>query len=60
MDVGQPKDFLTGMCLYLSSRREKAPQDLAKGDSIVGNVIVVSAFRLDFISELSREHSYVL
>lgn len=40
MDVGQPKDFLTGMCLYLTSRREKAPQDLAKGDSIVGNVIV--------------------
>ena len=41
MDVGQPKDFLTGMCLYLDSLREKASSDLAKGPCIVGNVIVV-------------------
>ena len=26
MDVGQPKDFLTGMCLYLNSLRQKSPQ----------------------------------
>ncbi|KAJ1675335.1 mannose-1-phosphate guanyltransferase [Spiromyces aspiralis] len=25
MDVGQPKDFLTGICLYLSSLAKKAP-----------------------------------
>ena len=41
MDVGQPKDFLTGMCLYLNFLREKA-QPLASGPCIVGNVIVVS------------------
>ncbi len=42
MDVGQPKDFLTGMCLYLDSLREKSSKELAKGPCIVGNVIVVS------------------
>lgn len=41
MDVGQPKDFLTGMCLYLGALREKNPDQLANGPSIVGNVIVV-------------------
>ncbi|KAI9321303.1 mannose-1-phosphate guanyltransferase [Dichotomocladium elegans] len=29
MDVGQPKDFLTGTCLYLSHLTKKRPQDLA-------------------------------
>lgn len=40
MDVGQPKDFLTGMCLYLASLREKRSEDLAKGPCIVGDVLV--------------------
>lgn len=40
MDVGQPKDFLTGMCLYLDSLRDKQSPDLAKGPCLVGNVIV--------------------
>ncbi|KAF7991308.1 hypothetical protein HCN44_002870 [Aphidius gifuensis] len=40
MDVGQPKDFLTGMCLYLSSLREKSPDKLHIGDGIVGDVLV--------------------
>lgn len=40
MDVGQPKDFLTGMCLYLSSLRKKAPETLFFGDGIVGDVLV--------------------
>ncbi|XP_077983610.1 mannose-1-phosphate guanylyltransferase catalytic subunit beta-like [Glandiceps talaboti] len=40
MDVGQPKDFLTGMCLYLTHLRNTAPDKLAKGDGIVGNVLV--------------------
>lgn len=44
MDVGQPKDFLTGMCLYLNFLREKSKSDqtelLAKGPCIVGDVIV--------------------
>jgi len=37
MDIGQPKDFLKGLGLYLSS----CPQNiLAKGPSIVGNVLM--------------------
>ena len=40
MDVGQPKDFLTGMCMYLGSLRQKNSSSLATGPSIVGNVIV--------------------
>ena len=42
MDVGQPKDFLTGMCLYLNSLKEKKSVELATGPGIVGNVIMVS------------------
>ena len=41
MDVGQPKDFLTGMCMYLSSIRQRKPEMLAQGPCIMGNVIVV-------------------
>jgi len=56
MDVGQPKDFLTGMCLYLEFLRENqknqkfkekhqnpklsVPTQLAEGPCIVGDVIV--------------------
>lgn len=40
MDVGQPADFLTGMCLYLGSLKQKNSGQLASGPSIVGNVIV--------------------
>ncbi|KAL0079360.1 mannose-1-phosphate guanyltransferase [Phycomyces blakesleeanus] len=29
MDVGQPKDFLTGTCLYLTHMSKKHPQELA-------------------------------
>ncbi|CAG9537207.1 unnamed protein product [Cercopithifilaria johnstoni] len=40
MDVGQPKDFLTGMRLYLKYLRDKSPSLLAHGSHINGNVIV--------------------
>lgn len=41
MDVGQPADFLTGMCLYLGSLRQKGSSQLSKNNPcIVGNVIV--------------------
>lgn len=40
MDVGQPKDFLTGMCLYLNSLKQKSPQVLYQGHGVVGNVLV--------------------
>lgn len=40
MDVGQPADFLTGMCLYLTSLAGKQSDMLTTGPCIVGNVIV--------------------
>ncbi|RWS05222.1 hypothetical protein B4U79_05106 [Dinothrombium tinctorium] len=40
MDVGQPKDFLTGMCLFLNSIRQKVPSTLYQGPGIIGNVLV--------------------
>ena len=42
MDVGQPKDFLTGMVMYLHYLREKHPALLHEGTGIIGNVLVVS------------------
>lgn len=43
MDIGQPKDFLTGMCMYLHSLRQRAPERLHSGPGFLGNVLVVSA-----------------
>uniref|UniRef100_A0A1B6C4A4 mannose-1-phosphate guanylyltransferase n=2 Tax=Clastoptera arizonana TaxID=38151 RepID=A0A1B6C4A4_9HEMI len=40
MDVGQPRDFLKGMCLYLTSLRQKSPEQLYNGSGVVGNVLV--------------------
>lgn len=40
MDVGQPKDFLTGMCFYLNHLKHKKPSELQQGHHIVGNVLV--------------------
>lgn len=42
MDVGQPKDFLTGMCLYLTSlKQKKSPLLTTNPDmGIVGNVLI--------------------
>ncbi|CAL1528881.1 unnamed protein product [Lymnaea stagnalis] len=40
MDVGQPKDFLTGMCMYLASLKTKQPEKLHQGQGIVGNVLI--------------------
>ena len=58
MDVGQPKDFLTGMCLYLDSIRNSPTSSrspvLAKGPSIVGNVLVVSNTNSKIVSDGSR------
>ncbi|KAJ3128382.1 Mannose-1-phosphate guanylyltransferase 1 [Nowakowskiella sp. JEL0407] len=39
-DVGQPKDFLAGMQLYLNSIKKKDPSRLASGVEIVGNVLI--------------------
>ncbi|ESQ50049.1 hypothetical protein EUTSA_v10002042mg [Eutrema salsugineum] len=40
MDIGQPKDYITGQRLYLDSLRKKSLQELVTGDHIVGNVLV--------------------
>lgn len=40
MDVGQPKDFLTGMCMYLTHLNDKSPEKLYTGAGVVGNVLV--------------------
>ncbi|CAJ0579618.1 unnamed protein product, partial [Mesorhabditis spiculigera] len=40
MDVGQPKDFLTGTTLFLKHKRETNQEELAHGDHIQGNVLV--------------------
>ncbi|XP_015250901.1 PREDICTED: mannose-1-phosphate guanyltransferase beta [Cyprinodon variegatus] len=40
MDIGQPKDFLTGMCMYLHSLRQHAPERLRTGPGFLGNVLV--------------------
>lgn len=53
MDVGQPKDFLTGMCMYLSSLREKSPDLLHNEEGIVGNVLVVSSVKI-FLQLINR------
>ncbi|KAJ3005538.1 UNVERIFIED_CONTAM: mannose-1-phosphate guanyltransferase [Siphonaria sp. JEL0065] len=40
-DVGQPKDFLTGTGLYLTSLAEQGSKQLApKSSTIVGNVLI--------------------
>lgn len=43
MDVGQPKDFLTGTCLYLSSLNKRTPGALAdsKSDFLYGGNVLV-------------------
>lgn len=40
MDVGQPKDFLTGMCMYLSNQKQRFPERLYNGQGVNGNVLV--------------------
>jgi mannose-1-phosphate guanylyltransferase len=40
MDVGQPKDFLTGIGLYLTSTSKLDPQALRIGQEFVGHVLV--------------------
>lgn len=40
MDVGQPKDFLAGMCLYLNSLKTKTPESLRTGPGFIPPVLV--------------------
>lgn len=40
MDIGQPKDYISGLRLYLDSLRRNLPKKLSFGAHIIGNVIV--------------------
>lgn len=40
MDIGQPKDYITGLRLYLNFIRKKSPAKLAFGSHFIGNVLV--------------------
>lgn len=40
MDVGQPRDFLKGMSLFLNWTQKTNNQKLARGEGIVGNVLI--------------------
>lgn len=40
MDIGQPKDFLLGLKLYLNFLRKIESKELASGSNIQGNVII--------------------
>ncbi|CAE7700128.1 unnamed protein product [Symbiodinium sp. KB8] len=40
MDIGQPKDYLTGSVMHLASLAKRAPHRLATGEGIKGNVLV--------------------
>lgn len=40
MDIGQPKDFVSGTALHLTFRRHTSPEDLASGENIRGNVLI--------------------
>uniref|UniRef100_A0A0K0CX22 mannose-1-phosphate guanylyltransferase n=1 Tax=Angiostrongylus cantonensis TaxID=6313 RepID=A0A0K0CX22_ANGCA len=46
MDVGQPKDFLKGMSLFLDHKRTTEPSMLAKGESIQGNVLIDASAKI--------------
>jgi NDP-sugar pyrophosphorylase family protein len=41
MDVGQPPDYLTGMCMFLHGNH-RVPESLPEGTTVVGNVLIVS------------------
>jgi len=40
MDIGQPKDYLTGQVLHLAYVRKTNPAALSSGANIIGNVLV--------------------
>ncbi|CAK9185362.1 unnamed protein product [Ilex paraguariensis] len=40
MDIGQPRDYITGLRLYLDSLQKNSSPRLAFGSHIVGNVLV--------------------
>lgn len=47
MDIGQPKDFLTGTTLYLEYQKRIESPALAQGDNILGNVLIHPTAKVD-------------
>ena len=47
MDLGQPKDFLTGTKYYLQHLKDQGSEELAKGDNIIGNVLIHPTAKVD-------------
>lgn len=41
MDIGQPKDFITGTTLYLNHLKKASPKSLADGEAFKSPVFVV-------------------
>lgn len=47
MDVGQPKDYISGLSLYLDSLRKRDSFKLATGPHIIGNVLIDESARIE-------------
>jgi mannose-1-phosphate guanylyltransferase len=47
MDIGQPKDYLSGQTLHLSSLKTLSPETLATGDNVKGNCIIAASATID-------------
>jgi hypothetical protein len=41
MDIGQPKDYLTGLALYLDHLQKTASKELSEGPNIIDPVLIV-------------------
>jgi len=57
MDVGQPKDYLSGMCKYLTSLQDKENPNhnlLAQGKGILDPVMIIPLLKLDKIASLDH------
>ncbi|KAK9123879.1 hypothetical protein Sjap_013481 [Stephania japonica] len=44
MDIGQPRDYITGLRLYLDALRKNTSSKLSSGSHILGNVLVHEIF----------------
>lgn len=47
MDIGQPKDYLAGQTLHLTSLQTLDPGCLSKGDNVKGNCIIHESAQID-------------
>lgn len=47
MDIGQPKDFITGTCMHLNALKKKTPERLYTGPGHRGNVLVHPTAKID-------------